>query len=248
PVAVLSLTATPSVIFANGISQSVVVATATDAFGNLVSGATVQFLAGLSTFSPASGTTGANGKITVTLTSLTPGTELVSAVSGSVVAQTSVTYQTPPAPLTGLSGSLQTITQALGAVRKGSLITYNVVISNPTAATVSGILLVAPIPSGTTFVPGSASGGNYVGSLSLASFGIEDTLEPQAMLNAVVWAGNLAAGGVHTVTYAVQVQILEGVVVNQPTLYVNNQNTGINLSSSVLVEAFKRYLPIMRRQ
>ncbi|MCS6774606.1 MAG: ExeM/NucH family extracellular endonuclease, partial [Thermoflexales bacterium] len=47
PVAVLSLTATPSVIFANGISQSVVVATATDAFGNLVSGATVQFLAGL---------------------------------------------------------------------------------------------------------------------------------------------------------------------------------------------------------
>jgi predicted extracellular nuclease len=56
PAAQLLLTATPALIFANGISQSTVLATVRDAFGNPVPNALVNFLAGIGQFSPASGT------------------------------------------------------------------------------------------------------------------------------------------------------------------------------------------------
>jgi hypothetical protein len=53
---------------------------------------------------------------------------------------------------------------------------------------------------------------------------------------------------VHTLSYVVQVLILEGQIVNQLRVYVNNQNAGINMVSTVQVEARKAYFPVIRRQ
>jgi adhesin/invasin len=245
PAAQLLLTATPALIFANGISQSTVLATVRDAFGNPVPNALVNFLAGIGQFSPASGATNANGEVTATLTSLFPATENVFATVGTLVAQTPVTYQLPPTSQLGLNGNLTTITQTLGVVRKNDLITYTVTITNNGTGAVNNILLVAPIPSGTTYVAGSASGGNFSG---LNLMGMEEVFGPQAVQSAVVWSGNLGPGAAHTLSYVVQVLILEGQIINQPQVYVNNQNTGINLSSTVQVEARKAYFPIVRRQ
>jgi predicted extracellular nuclease len=245
PAAQLLLTATPALIFANGISQSTVLATVRDAFGNPVPNALVNFLAGIGQFSPASGATNANGEVTATLTSLFPATENVFATVGTLVAQTPVTYQLPPTSQLGLNGNLTTVTQTLGVVRKNDLITYTVTITNSGNGAVNNILLVAPIPNGTAYVPGSASGGNFSG---LNLMGMEEVFGPQAVQNAVVWSGSLGPGAAHTLSYVVQVLILEGQIVNQPRVYVNNEDTGINLSSTVQVEARKAYFPIVRRQ
>ncbi|MGQ9904672.1 MAG: hypothetical protein ACUVRU_10225, partial [Anaerolineae bacterium] len=199
--------------------------------------------AGIGQFSPTSGSTGTDGQVTVTLTSITPGTENISALSGSVIAQTPVTYQQPPTSQIGLDGNLTTVTQTLEAVRKGDHITYTITLTNSGNGTVNNILLVAPIPNGTTYVAGSASGGNFVGAL----FSAFSVLGPQAPQNAVVWSGSLGPSATHTLSYAVQVLILEGAIVNQPQVYVNNEDTGINLSSTVLVKARKVFMPVVRR-
>ncbi len=242
PPAQLSLTATPSVIAANGISQSVVLATVRDAFGYPVPDAQVNFLAGIGRFSPASGTTDANGQVTARLTSLVPGTENVFATVETLVAQTPVTYQLPPASQSGLNGSSIVTTRTLSAVRKNDLITYTLTITNNGNGTVTDILLVVPIPNGTTYVAGSASGGNYASAQSNNTFG------PLAVQNVVAWSGSLAPGAAHTLSYVVQVVILEGQIINQPRVYVNNEDTGIDLGSVVQVEAHKAHIPIVRRR
>jgi adhesin/invasin len=247
-----TFTLTPTVIVANGISQSLATATVVDQFGNPVSGVTVNFLAGIGTFSPASGATNASGQITATLTSLTPAIENVFAVvSGLGFRSAQATYVNPPASSAPLTSTLQTVTQTLGVVRKGGLITYTLTVTNTGAGQINNVLLFAPIPSGTTYVAGSASGGNFGGSFAMLLTGQElgeGPFGPQAALNAVTWSGNLPSGASHTLSYVVQVQILEGQVVNQPKVFVDNADTGINLSSAVDVVAYKIYVPIVRRQ
>jgi parallel beta-helix repeat protein len=247
-----TFTLTPTVIVANGISQSLAMATVVDQFGNPVSGVTVNFLAGIGSFSPASGATNAGGQVTATLTSLTPAIENVfAAISGLGFRSVQVIYVNPPASSAPLTSTLQTVTQTLGVVRKGGLITYTLVVTNSGLGQVNNVLIYAPIPSGTTYVAGSASGGNFSGSFAMLLTGQElgeGTFGPQATLNAVTWSGNLAAGASHTLSYVVQAQILEGQVVNQPKVFVDNADTGINLSSTVDVIAYKIYVPIVRRQ
>jgi adhesin/invasin len=247
-----TFTLTPTVIVANGISQSVGTATVVDQYGNPVGGVTVNFLAGIGTFSPASGATNASGQITATLTSLTPAIENVFAVvSGLGFRSAQATYVNPPASSAPLTSTLQTVTQTLGVLRKGGLITYTLVVTNNGPGQVNNVLIYAPIPSGTTYVAGSASGGNFSGSFAMLLTGQElgeGRFGPQAALNAVTWSGNLAAGAAHTLSYVVQVQILEGQVVNQPKVFVDNADTGMNLSSAVDVVAYKLYVPIVRRQ
>ena len=240
--ATVTLTASPAVIFSDGISQSVVIATVRDKSGDPVPDAQVNFLAGIGRFSPASGTTDANGQVTATLTSLVPGTENVFATVGTLVARTLVTYQLPPASQLGLNGSSVVATRTLGAVRKNDLITYTLTITNNGDGTVTNILMVAPIPNGTTYVAGSASGGNYASAQSNNTFG------PQAAQNVLAWSGSLAPGAAHTLSYVVQVVILEGQIINQPRVYVNNEDTGIDLGSVVQVEAHKAHIPIVRRR
>lgn len=239
----LTLSAAPAIIFANGVSQSIVVASVFDQFGNPVPGVTVQFLAGLGVFSPSSGATNAGGQVTVTLTSLTPGSENVSALAGSRVAQTGMTYQQPPTSQLGLVGNLTAVTQTLDAVRKGDVITYVVTITNSGSGALNNVLVVAPIPSGTVYIAGSAGGGNYIGS----GMSVMGVLGPAAPQNAITWSGGLASGASHTLSYAVQVLILEGQIVNQPRVYAGNEDTGIDLSSVVPVQARKTFLPVALR-
>ncbi len=249
----VTLTLSPAIIYANGISQSVAVATLTDQYGNPVPGVTVQFFAGVGAFSPTSSATNASGQASVNLTSLTPAIENVFAVvSGMGFAQAQMIYVNPPAAEAPLSGALDTVTQTLGAVRKGDLITYTIVVTNTGAGQVNNVLIFAPIPSGTTYVAGSASGGNYSGGSSVlllsGAAGAASPFGPQAALSGVTWAGNLPGGVSHTLSYVVQTQILEGQVVNTPKVFVDNADTGINLSSTVDVTALKVYLPILTYQ
>jgi adhesin/invasin len=238
PAAQLLLTATPALIFSNGISQSTVIATVRDAFGNPVPGAPVQFLATSGQLGLMSGTSGANGQVTTTVSSLMPAAANIFALHGSLMAQTPITYRLPPAWQLGLDSSLAVVTRTLDAVRKNDLITYTMTITNSGNGIVSDILLIAPIPNGTTCILDSINGG------SLTSANLSMVFGPQAAQNAVVWSGNLGPGAAHTLSYAVRVLILEGQIVNQPRVHVNNEDTGIDLSSTVQVEAYKAYLPI----
>jgi adhesin/invasin len=242
---------TPTVIVANGISQSLGTVTVVDQYGNPVSGVTVTFLRAVGVFSPASGTTNASGQITTVLTSLASAIENVFAVvSGVGFHGIQVTYVSPPADSASLTSTLQTITQTLGAVRKGDLITYTVTITNTGAAQVDNVLIYAPIPNGTTYIAGSANGGSFSNMFAMLLSGQEideGPLGPQAMLSAVTWLGNLPGGASHTLSYAVQVQILEGQIVNQFKVFVNNADTGMNLSSAVDVVAYKIYIPAVER-
>jgi adhesin/invasin len=238
PAAQLLLTATPALIFSNGISQSTVIATVRDAFGNPVPGAPVQFLATSGQLGLMSGTSGANGQVTTTVSSLMPAAANIFALHGSLMAQTPITYRLPPAWQLGLDGSLTVVTRTLDAVRKNDLITYTMTITNSGNGIVSDILLMAPIPNGTTCILDSINGGSFT------SANLSMVLGPQAAQNAVVWSGNLGPGAAHTLSYAVRVLILEGQIVNQPRVHVNNEDTGIDLSSTVQVEAYKAYLPI----
>jgi len=224
-----TFTLTPTVIVANGISQSVGTATVVDQYGNPVSGVSVNFLAAIGAFSPASGATNASGQVTATLTSLIPAAEYVSAtVSGVGVRSALATYVNPPASSAPLTATLRAVPHASGVVRKGDLITYTVTITNNGPGQVNNVSIIAPIPISTTYVAGSANG-CYIGG------------------STATWMGNLPSNASHTLSYVVQVQILEGQVVKQPTVLVDGADTGIALSSTVNVVAYKAYLPTVRR-
>ncbi|MCS7087664.1 MAG: Ig-like domain-containing protein, partial [Thermoflexales bacterium] len=245
----VTLTLSPSIIFANGISQSTALATVTDQYGNPVPGVAVQFFASVGTFSPTSGNTGAGGSVTAALTSLVPAIENVFAVvSGVGFASAQATYVNLPASLAPLTGTLSTVTQALNVVRRGNLITYTIGVTNASAAQINNVLIYVPVPSGTSYE--SHSGGNFFsGSALLLSGegGAESVFAPNASLNALTWSGNLAGGALHTVQLTVRVQVLEGTVTFSPKVFVDNSDTGLNLSSTVEVVAYKLYLPIVRR-
>jgi parallel beta-helix repeat protein len=178
-----TFTLTPTVIIANGISQSLGTVTVVDQYGNPVGGVTVNFLRAVGVFSPASGTTNANGQITTVLTSLAPAIENVFAVvNGLGFHGIQVTYVSLPTSSASLTSTLQTMTQTLGSVRKGDLITYTVTVTNTGAAQVSNVLIYAPIPNGTTYVAGSVNGGSYsnIFAMLLSGQGIDEgPLGPQ---------------------------------------------------------------------
>jgi len=224
-----TFTLTPAVIVANGVSQSVGTATVVDQYGNPVSGVSVNFLAAIGAFSPTSSATNASGQVTATLTSLIPAAEYVSAtVSGVGVRSALATYVNPPASSAPLTATLRAVPHASGVVRKGDLITYTVTITNNGPGQVNNVSIIAPIPISTTYVAGSANGCYIGGSIA-------------------TWMGNLPSNASHTLSYVVQVQILEGQVVKQPTVLVDGADTGIALSSTVNVVAYKAYLPTVRR-
>jgi hypothetical protein len=63
----------------------------------------------------------------------------------------------------------------------------------------------------------------------------------------VTWLGSLPGGASHTLSFAVQVQIMEGQVVNQFKVFVNNADIGMNLNGAVDVVAHKVYIPTIWR-
>ncbi|RAY95720.1 hypothetical protein DP187_24305 [Enterobacter cloacae] len=80
-------------VIANGIATGRLQALVTDANSNPVSGATVTFTAtNGATVAPATGTTGADGRVTVTLTSTTAGTSTVTAVTNGTSLSTDLLF------------------------------------------------------------------------------------------------------------------------------------------------------------
>ncbi|MEW6684789.1 MAG: invasin domain 3-containing protein [Candidatus Edwardsbacteria bacterium] len=96
----ITLTANPTTILPDGKSTSTITATVTDAYGNLVSmNTTVNFTTTLGTIT-SSANTNASGQAIATLTSATKvGTSVVTATSGSGLAQTQVTFSDAPIKL-----------------------------------------------------------------------------------------------------------------------------------------------------
>ncbi len=225
-----TFTLTPTVIVANGVSQSLATVTVVDQYGNPVSGVGVNFLAAIGAFSPATSATNASGQVTAALTSLVPAVEHVSAIVSSVGIRSALaTYVNPPASSALLTATLQAVTHTLGVVRKGDMITYTVTVTNYGLGQVNNVSITAPIPISTTYVAGSASG-CYVGG------------------STATWMGNLPGNASHTLSYVVQAQILEGQVIKQPVVFVDGANTGITLSSTVDVVSYKAYVPIVQHQ
>src|SRR5690606_30250023 len=77
---------------ADGTATNSVKATVKDANGNVLSGQTVNFTAGNGATVAASGTTDANGEVTVTVTGTTAGTAAVTESTGSSSRSVNVTF------------------------------------------------------------------------------------------------------------------------------------------------------------
>ncbi len=108
PVSVLGLIALPEQVEADGVEESLLTATAEDAFGNRVPGAHIVFTANGSdnVFDPGDGDTDANGQYVTALRSITPGVRTVSATvtvgAGTVVGTDMVTFLRPSAQVSGV--------------------------------------------------------------------------------------------------------------------------------------------------
>ncbi|RJP32150.1 MAG: DUF11 domain-containing protein, partial [Actinobacteria bacterium] len=110
----VTINATPSSIPADGSTQSTIVATALDINGDPVgAGYNLVFTTSLGTVLPASGTTDANGQVTIYLTGATPGTATVRATadSGAYIETTVILQAIVTASVSGGNGSVSPASQ-----------------------------------------------------------------------------------------------------------------------------------------
>jgi adhesin/invasin len=102
-----SVVAAPTSQTADGVSQIALTVTAKDAFGNLISGASVTMSASgvNNTFAPGSGSTSGSGLFTSTLASTTVQGETVTATISGVPVTTSVSFVAGPLAQLAVTGS-----------------------------------------------------------------------------------------------------------------------------------------------
>lgn len=244
----LTLSATPNTLFANGTATATVVATVRDQLNAPMTGQTVTLLTSQGALAANSGTTDASGKVTTTLTApLDAGIGTVFAVAGALNASTVVTFiqqltDTVTFDLSALSQSSSTV------VSKG-LITYTFTVTNSGPGNASNVLMVAPIPNGSSYIAGSASGGTpFGGSLMMLLSGQEITSPASpAATTAIVWQGNIPANGSHTIAYTVRADILEGVITNTSKVYLDNIEGGTFTVVANVQPVARVFLPIVRR-
>ncbi|NIH18181.1 Ig-like domain-containing protein [Morganella morganii] len=114
-----NLTVTKDDAIANGTATNEVMAKVTDTNGNVLSGIQVDFSAGNGAKIAATGTTGADGTVKVTLTNITAGTTAVTAKAGTSGSQTvNTNFKADPSTATLAKGDL-VVTQD-NAVADGS--------------------------------------------------------------------------------------------------------------------------------
>ncbi|MGL4724687.1 MAG: Ig-like domain-containing protein [Scandinavium sp.] len=170
---------------ANGIAKNGVTATVTDANGNLVSGAVVDFRvsAGASLLTVI-GTTGADGRATATVTSTTAGSYTVTAETNDSEVSKPTTFIADTATATLIDGAL-TVTKD-GAIADGE--DHNGVLAKVTDAngnTVSGVVVTFSADNGGTLAQRSVTtnaSGIAVASITSTTAG---TSNVQASINGV---------------------------------------------------------------
>ncbi|EAU63294.1 integrins alpha chain [Stigmatella aurantiaca DW4/3-1] len=102
PVFLVSLTAVPTELEADGVAQTFLTATAEDAFGNRIPGLAMEFSASgtQNTFTVPSGTTNGDGQLLSQLSSITSGVKTVSATAEGKVGSVVITFLRPGAQVT----------------------------------------------------------------------------------------------------------------------------------------------------
>jgi len=177
----------------------------------------------------------------------TAGTGTVSALAGIKTATAPVTFTQSATTYNLLSGSVLTETPTV--TRKNGIITYTFTVSNTGNGDASNVLIVGSIPSGTTYLSGSANGGSPTGGL-LAAVVARQFAAPDgpAATTAIAWSGNIPAHGSHTIKYSIKVDILEGIINNTSHVYVNNTEVGVGaFAVSARVIAYKVLLILIQR-
>ncbi|MDW8352229.1 MAG: 5'-nucleotidase C-terminal domain-containing protein [Anaerolineae bacterium] len=239
-----TITASPRTLPADGVSTARITVTLRNPNTLApLSGVTVTFLSNAGTLSSSAAQTDANGQVVITLTApLDPGQATVFAIGAGQTL--SITFNfTQSAATVNFTPSVITQSVGSGAAPAGSIVTYTFTFTNAGPGNAQGVLIVSPIPSGTEYVSGSASGG--FGPSSAQALGIQSLLGGQAANSVVFWQGNIPAGQSHTLSYAVKVKTLFGPITATATAFLNNTQVG-QLSISTPVSAQRVYLPIVR--
>lgn len=227
---------------ANGISSTVMTLTLRNNLLSPLSGVTVTVLSSKGILSSNALTTAASGQAVVTLTApLDAGPATIFAVGGGQVVSTTVQFFQNA---TTVDFTPSVIAQSSGSVvQPGQIITYTLTITNAGPGNASNALLVGTIPNGTQYVSGSASGG--VGPNSLLARQVAQS--PLGIASSVVaWQGNVPVGGSHTMSYAVRVTALSGVIT--ATSQVLLDNVEVNRASvSATIEPLRVFVPVVSR-
>jgi 5'-nucleotidase len=231
---------------ANGISATVLTITLRDTILSPLGGVPVTVLTNKGTVSPTSGATNATGALVVTLTApRDAGPATIFAVGGGQVVSTVVNFF-QDASTVNFSPSVITQTGGSGIVKSGSIITYTITITNAGPGNANNVLLVGTIPSGTQYLSGSASGGVGPDSLLSQQFSQLSALSASSGSSVVTWQGSVPAGGSHTMSYAVRVTALGGVITATSRVFLDNIQVHNN-STSATVEPYLYFLPIVQR-
>ena len=217
----VTITATPDLLWANGISNSLVTVRLMSA-GQPVVGYTVTVSAQggqLSSGTPFTIQTDANGYITTTYTvSNTPGTGIVTATLTPAPAISETAHITLVAPPAQMAGELSS--------KFGSNITYTWVVTNVGTFPLYHVTITSEVPANTHVVTGSVVGGILVG------------------MNVVSTTETLTVGEVISITYAVHVdQFSSPIVVHATAVGDNGAVDGVKTNTVYLL-----LLPRVMRQ
>jgi uncharacterized repeat protein (TIGR01451 family) len=145
--------------------------------------------------------------------------------------------------------NLSALSQSSSAVVSKGLITYTFTVTNSGPGNASNVLMVAPIPNGSSYIAGSASGGTpFGGSLMMLLSGqtVAGPASPAAT-TAIVWQGSIPVNDSHTIAYTVRADIIEGVITNTSKVYLDNVEGGAFTVTSTVQPAARVFLPIAIR-
>ncbi|RME51753.1 MAG: DUF11 domain-containing protein, partial [Caldilineae bacterium] len=103
--------------------------------------------------------------------------------------------------------------------RPGRIFTYTIAMSNTGGVTATNAMLVDPIPTGTTYIPGSVRG--------VATYNVAQ--------NQIEWTGTLTPLGIVTASFQVSVTAQAGSITNTATLSHPLLGAAVNLSATTRV-------------